>query len=109
MERRNLSEGEKKGGEAMKPEQIEELVEQALFGLVPMHASNIKPHVRKAILRAIEIEREESLKEGYAIGFGTSEQGCNGEYPFGDDNEDFTKDAQWIKVRDAAIRARETK
>lgn len=45
--------------------------------------------------------RRAALEEGYAIGFEASGEGWNGEYPA----RDLTKDPNWLKERDDAIRA----
>lgn len=60
---------------------------------------------KAAIRAALAQARQEALEEGYILGFNESGEGWNGEYPYGDNDQDPSKDAKWIEHRDAAIRA----
>jgi hypothetical protein len=47
-----------------------------------------------------------ALESAYLAGFNASGEGYNGEYPFGDKNQNPEQDAVWIKDRDNALRER---
>ena len=45
-----------------------------------------------------------ALETAYLAGFNASGEGYNGEYPFGDRNQNPEEDTVWIKDRDNALR-----
>lgn len=48
--------------------------------------------------------REDAMRQGYLLGFNSSGEGWNGEYPFKDKAQSPDEDAGWLRERDGIIR-----